>query len=608
MVGTCSLSHFKFPLNFSSPEFHDFGKCVAGNKETHLQSLNLSASAVSPRHEAETTNANVDVRDATNAGGDATTNLHDCSDSTSEKQPAALLNFECELYAFGGVPGPQYGPYLYYTCNPRTSYSPDTNKKNGNCESTTRLIVSSLEDEFYVDAGIQIPQQLATSGFAPLPSRIPNLREVLFRNHSTLSSTNVQNLSGQEMKTDSEVSSDARDGSLKSKPNFSVTNKVATKPSNVSATSKLSVSVNTTTKKASVPGHMNRRNSGVLSDDVDCQTQQMSRGKMSVSNKQNSGVNVNVVNRQQSYMEKDRAVKMKASDVNNRKKGSAMSENKRGSCLESLQLTALDDAAEKHIETYTVHKLNTQRQNLSETKLSAPTTTTFMNRRHSYSSVVQNNRSNARNVPLIKRGSASNCHSIGPEAEKSVFNSQSHIKRGTSLDRETESDVTVMCGSVKRRSMVTPSTVKHTTWRHSSLERDSMDRLTLQAQGQAKSINKMVDINKMECNRNTLRELHSVVDDVGSGSKGNNTSRIPRGGGGGGGGRSCHSSPGNSRATSPTILGCSSRFHQKTAPNSRASSPTRAEKLQQRLSVGSLSCYMGSLKLPESGTSRLPVR
>jgi hypothetical protein len=467
--------------------------------------------------------------------------------------------------------------------------------------------MNSLEDEFYVDAGIQIPQQLATSGFAPLPSRIPNLREILFRNHSTLSSTNVQNLSGKEMKTDSEVSSDARDGSLKSKPNFSATNKVATKPSNVSATSKSPVSVNTTTKKASVPGHMNRRNSGVLSGDVDCQTQQTSRGKMSVSNKQNPGVHVTVVNRQQSYMEKDRAVKMKSSDINNRKKGSGMSENKRGSCLESLQLTALDDAAEKHIETYTVHKLNTQRQNLSETKLSTPTTTTFMNRRHSYSSVVQNNRSNARNVPLIKRGAASNCHSIGPEADKSVFNSQSHIKRGTSLDRETESDVTVMCGSVKRRSMVTPSTVKHTTWRHSSLERDSMDRLTLQAQGQAKSLNRMVDINKMECNRNTPRELHSVVDDVGSGSKGNNTSRIPRGGGGGGG-RSCHSSPGNSRATSPTILGCSSRFHQKTAPNSRASSPTRAEKLQQRLSVGSLSCYMGSLKLPESGTSRLPVR
>jgi len=606
MVGTCSLSHFKFPLNFSSPESHDFGKCVAGNKETLLQSLNLSASTVSPQHKAETTNANVDMRDAANAGGDATANLHDFTDTTSEKQLADLLNIECELYTFGGMPGPQYGPCLYYTCNPRTSYSPDTNKENGNCESTTRLIVSSLEDEFYVDAGIQIPQQLATSGFTPLPSRIPNLREILFRNRSTLSSTSVQNIPEKEMKTDSEVSSDARDGSLKSKPNFCATNKVATKPSNVSTTSKSSVSVNTTTKKASVPGHMNRRNSGVLSDDIDCQTQQMSRGKMSVSNKQNPGVNVTVVNRQQSYMEKDRAVKIKSSDINNRKKGSSMTENKRGSCLERLQLTALDDAAEKHIETYAVHKLNTQRQNLSEAKLS---TTTIINRRHSYSSVVQNNRSNARDVPLTKRGAASNCHSIGPEADKSVFNSQSHIKRGTSLDRETGSDVTVICGTVKRRSMVTPSTVRHTTWRHSSLERDSLDRLTLQAQGQAKSINKMVDINKMECNRNTQRELHSLVDDVGSGNKGNYTSRIPRGGGGGGGGRSCHSSPGNSRATSPTILGySSSRFHQRTAPNSRASSPTRAEKLQQRLSVGNLSCYMGSLKLPESGTSRLPVR
>ena len=601
MVGSCSLSHFKFPLNLSSPEAHDFGKCAAGHKEIHLPTLNLSASAVSPQLKAETTKANVDMRDSANVGGDAATNLHEFNDSTSEKQPADLLNFQCELYAFGGMPGPQYGPCLYYTCNHRTSYSPDTNTENGNCESTTRLIVSSLEDEFYVDAGIQIPQQLATSGFTPLPSRIPNLREILFRNRSTLSSTNVQNISEQEMKTDSEVSSDARDGSLQSKPNFSATHKVAAKPSSVSAASKSSVSVNTTTKKASVPGHMNRRNSGVLSDTVDCQTQQTSRGKMNVSYKQNPGVNITVVNRQQNYMEKDKAVKIKSSDINSRKKGSGMSENKKGSCVERLQVTALDDGAEKHNETYTVHKLNTRSQNLSEAKLS---TTTFTNRRHSYSSVVQNNRSNGRDVALIKRGAASNCHSIGPEADKSVFNSQSHIKRGTSLDREPGSDVTV-----KRRSMVTPSAVKHTAWRHSSLERDSMDRLTLQTQGQAKSINKMVDVNKMECSRNTQRELHSLVDDVGSGSKGSNTSRIPRGGGGGGGGRSCHSSPGNSRASSPTFLGCSnSRLHQRTAPNSRASSPTRAEKLQQRLSVGSLSYYLGSMKLPESGTSRLPVR
>jgi hypothetical protein len=30
--------------------------------------------------------------------------------------------------------------------------------------------------------------------------------------------------------------------------------------------------------------------------------------------------------------------------------------------------------------------------------------------------------------------------------------------------------------------------------------------------------------------------------------------------------------------------------------------------LQQRLSVGSLSCHLGTLKVAEPGTSRLPVR
>lgn len=592
----CSHSHFQFPPNFSSPEDHDFAKCTAENKEMRLHTLHLSSSGVLSQLKAETTNpnSNVDIRAVNNARGDTTTNLHDFSDSTSDAHPADLLNFECKLYAFGGMPGPQYGPCLYHT-----SYSLDTNNKVGNCESAKRLIVSSLEDEFYVDAGIQIPQQLATSGFTPLPSRIPNVREILFRNCSTLSDTDLQ----KEVKTDCEVSSDARDSSLKSQPNFGAAYKVSTRTSNVSAASKSPIPVNATKKKASLLGNMNRRNSGIFSDEVDSQTHHSPRGKLIITNKQKQSLSSTVANRQQSYTEKDKAVKVKTIDINKRKKVSGTSENHTESCLERLQITASDDSAEKCNETHTVRKSNVQSQNLSEAKLSA---TNVTNRRHSYISVMQN-QSNATDILLTKRSAASNCHSTGTEAHKSVVNSQSHIKRGISLDRETVTNVTVSGGTVKRRSMVTPSTVKRTVWRHSSLERDSMDRLTVQAHVQAKSVNRMVDINKMECSRNTQRELHSVVDDVGSGSKGNSTSRIPRGGGGG---TSCHSSPGNSRSTSPTILasGSSSRLHHRTAPNSRASSPTGAEKLKQRLSVGSLSCYLGTLKLAEPGTSRLPVR
>jgi hypothetical protein len=321
-------------------------------------------------------------------------------------------------------------------------------------------------------------------------------------------------------------------------------------------------------------------------------------------------------------MEGDKVVNIKPSDVTEEKKDSGMPENKRHSYLDRLQASASEDV-ETCNETFTVKKLNTRVQSLGESKLSVATVT---NRRHSYNSVVQSNRGDT-DVLMIKRGAASNRHSIGPETRKSAFNSQTQVKRGVSLDRETGTDAAVIGSTVKVRSAVTPSAVKHTVRRHSSLEIDDMDRLTVQGRVQGKrlenkfrstsvqkelmctstdgkTVTKMIDVSKVECRRSVQRELQSL-DDVGPTSKGNHSSKIPRGGG-----TSCHSSPGNSRASSPTVLVCgsSNRLRQRTAPNSRASSPTGGDKLQQRLSLGSFSCYMSNLKLAEPATSRLPVR
>jgi hypothetical protein len=428
---------------------------------------------------------------------------------------------------------------------------------------------------------------------------------MLFKKSSTSIDTNLQNISKsasqKEMKTECKASPESGNGSPATKPN-STTHKT----NNVSAVSKPSVSINVTTKKTFIPSNINRRNSGVFSGKVDYQTQQTAKGKLSLTNKQRPRVNAITTNRRHSYMEGDKVVKIKSGDISEGKKDSSMS--RRHSYLEQL---ASDDGVEKNIENFTVKKLNTRSQTLSEAKLS---TSTVTNRRHSCSSGVQNNRGDTE-VPAIKRGAASNRHSTGSETHKSILNSQSQIKRGMSLDRETGTDITAIGSTVKRRSMIIPSSVKHAVRQRSSLERDDIDMLRVQEKTVG---NKFLCSNMMftsadgktvvnetaECNRHTQRDVHSL-DSVGITSKGNHTSKIPRGGG-----TSCHSSPGNSRAASPTILVCgsSSRLRQRTAPNSRASSPTGAEKLQQRLSVGSLSCYMGSLKLLEPGSSRLPVR
>ncbi|KDR15998.1 Serine/threonine-protein phosphatase 4 regulatory subunit 4 [Zootermopsis nevadensis] len=460
--------------------------------------------------------------------------------------------------------------------------------------------VNSLEDEFYVDAGIRIPQQLTTSDFTPLPSRIPNLRDILFKKNRTVIDTNLQNISQsasqKEMKTEYMASPESGNRSPETKPNFSTMHKT----NNVSTTSKSSLSVNITTKKTFIPSNINRRNSGVFSGKVDYQTQQTAKGKLNLTNKQKPGGSFTTTNRRHSYMEGDKVVKIKSSDVSEGKKDFSVSEKRRHSYLEQI---ATDDGVEQNIGNFTVKKLNT----LSETKSSVNSVT---DRRHSYNSGVQNNRVDIE-VPFLKRGAASNRHSIGSETRKSILHSQSQIKRGLSLDRGTGTDVTVVGSAVKRQSMVVPSTVTHAMRRHSSLERDDINTLRVKEKivgnkflsssmifasaGGKTAVNETA-----EYNRHTQRDIHSM-DNVGAISKGNYTSKIPRGGG---------TSPGNSRAASPTVLVCgsNSRLRQRTAPNSRASSPTGAEKLQQGLSVGSLTCSMGNLKLAEPGTSRLPVR
>jgi hypothetical protein len=636
MVGCCSASRFEFPQN-PSPAKH-FCECVAGIEDTHLDRLsllqeNLTAPTDLPHLKAEACNPNgnngnsaIHTREVYNTAGNETSNMHDFNCSNSDNQPADMLKFEYKVYGVGGVPDLQTRHWQYHKLNPSMNCSLAANHETGNCESGTRFIVSSLEDEFYVDAGIQIPQQLTSSDFTPLPSRIPNVREILFRNKSTSISTNSQNISQSvlqmEVKTEHKASPESGNFSLEPKPNFSEAHKIVTKASSMSAASKTSVSLNIMTKKTSIPSNVSKRNSGVFGGKVDCQAQQTSRGKLSCANKQKAAGNVTATNRRHSYMEGDKAVTIKSGDIAEEKKDSSMPENRRHSYLDRLQASASDGAA-KCNETFTVKKLNTQGQNLSQPKLSVATVT---NRRHSYNSVVQSNRGDA-DVLMIKRGAASNRHSIGPETRKSAFNSQTQIKRGTSLDRETGTDAAVIGSTVKVRSVITPSAVKHTVRRHSSLEIDDMDRLTVQGRVQGKrvenkflstsvqkelictsadgkTVNKMIDISKAECRRSTQRELQSL-DDVGPTSKGNHSSKIPRGGG-----TSCHSSPGNSRASSPTVLVCgsSSRLRQRTAPNSRASSPTGLDKLQQRLSLGSLNCYMSNMKLAEPGTSRLPVR
>jgi hypothetical protein len=581
IMGRCSASHFEFPQNLSSAK--DFCGYTAGIEDTHLDCLsllqtNLTASNL-PHLKAEASNPNdsaIQSQEVYNTAGVDTSNMHDSNCSTSDNQLADMLKFEYEAYPLGSVPDLQYHKF-----NPGINCNLATNHETGNCESGTRFIVSSLEDEFYVDAGIQIPQQLATSDFTPLPStisRIPNVREILFKNKSTSISTNSQNISQsvlqKEVKTEHKASPELGNFSLESKPNFSETHRIVTRTGNISAVPKSSVSLNVTIKKTSVPSNISKHSSGVFSGKVDCQAQQTSRGKPSSANKQKPAGNVTAANRRHSYMEGDKLVKIKSSDVTEEKKDSGLPEN----------------------------------------------------RRHSYNPVVQSNRADT-DIPLIKRGAASNRHSFGPETRKSAFISPSQIKRGTSLDRETGTDTAFISSTVKRRNIITSSAMKHTVRRHSSLEIDDMDRLTVQRRVQGKrtenkflstsvqkelictstdgkTVNKIIDISKTECSRSAQRELQPL-DDARPTSKGNHSSKIPRGGG-----TSCHSSPGNSRASSPTILMCgsSSRLRQRTAPNSRASSPTGGDKLQQRLSLGSLNCYMSSLKLAEPGTSRLPVR
>ncbi|XP_021926333.1 serine/threonine-protein phosphatase 4 regulatory subunit 4-like isoform X3 [Zootermopsis nevadensis] len=580
-VGCCSHSRFGLPQSILSTKDNDFCRCLAGNKEMNLHTLrllqeNLFASASLPQLRAETNNLNEDsaihLRDCLHIGRQETTNMHD-------KWPA-----ECKVCAL----------------NHESSYTLATNHAIGSSESSTRFIVSSLEDEFYVDAGIRIPQQLTTSDFTPLPSRIPNLRDILFKKNRTVIDTNLQNISQsasqKEMKTEYMASPESGNRSPETKPNFSTMHKT----NNVSTTSKSSLSVNITTKKTFIPSNINRRNSGVFSGKVDYQTQQTAKGKLNLTNKQKPGGSFTTTNRRHSYMEGDKVVKIKSSDVSEGKKDFSVSEKRRHSYLEQI---ATDDGVEQNIGNFTVKKLNT----LSETKSSVNSVT---DRRHSYNSGVQNNRVDIE-VPFLKRGAASNRHSIGSETRKSILHSQSQIKRGLSLDRGTGTDVTVVGSAVKRQSMVVPSTVTHAMRRHSSLERDDINTLRVKEKivgnkflsssmifasaGGKTAVNETA-----EYNRHTQRDIHSM-DNVGAISKGNYTSKIPRGGG---------TSPGNSRAASPTVLVCgsNSRLRQRTAPNSRASSPTGAEKLQQGLSVGSLTCSMGNLKLAEPGTSRLPVR
>ncbi|KAJ9591473.1 hypothetical protein L9F63_001959, partial [Diploptera punctata] len=464
-----------------------------------------------------------------------------------------------------------------------------TNHAISDCGSATRFIVSSLEDEFYVDAGIRIPQQLASSDLSPLPSRIPNLREILFKNRNISSPTNITCENASHSVPQNESQSESKDTKTEN-VNIDSSHKMNIKTSVSTTVSKSPGPVSMTTKKSFIPSNVNKRNSGVFSTKADIHSQQhTTKNKLTVTSKPKSIVNSS--NRRHSYMEGDKVIKVKPSDVLDGKKGCVTSENRRHSYLE--------DSGDQFMGKKGVVRC----QNLSETKIS---TTAVSNRRHSYNPSVQGtgNRCDTE-VPVLRRGAVANRHSIGPESRKSIG---SHVqpKRGTSLDRETGTEVTVG-NVVKRRSMIATSTVKHSVRRHSSLERDDMDRMGVRTRVQGKrvenkflstnvqkelmlyssdrkTISENINVHKTEFSRSPQREFRSLDDVVTC--KGNRASKIPRGGG-----TSCHSSPGNSRASSPTIMICgsSSRLRQRTAPNSRSFQSNRPPRnFRQRPTSGEL--------------------
>ena len=597
MIGCCPHSHLEFP-------HHSPSGCECG--DMHLQALSLlQENLLSPAELSQLKaddECTIHLRDMYEGGGD----MHGFGDGIPDHSD--FLQLEYKVYALGGMPNPHHMHWQYHRFHPSINHH-----AINDCDSGTRFIVSSLEDEFYVDAGIRIPQQLASSDLSPLPSRIPNLREILFKNRNISNPTNVTSENMPHSIPKNEPRSESKNMET-GNSNIDSIHKINTKTSTATSASKSPSSV---TKKSFIPSNINKRNSGIFSARTDIQSQQqVPKSKLTISSKSKSLVNSSATNRRHSYMEGDKVMKVKPSDTSDGKKG----ENRRHSYLERIQVSTSEDGREKS-DQFTAKKVTVRGQNLNETKLSL---NTISNRRHSYNPSIQGSRCDSE-VPVLRRGASSNRHSVGPETRKSI-GSQVQPKRGTSLDRETGNEVTVG-NIVKRRSMIATSTVKHTVRRHSSLERDDMDRMSVRSRVQGKRVeNKFLSTNvqkelmmysadrktandnmklhKTEFTRSPQREFRSL-DDVGD-CKGSRATKIPHGGGG----TSCHSSPGNSRASSPTIMICSSnnRLRQRTAPNSRASSPTGGDKLQQRLSLGSLNSYMGSLKIAEPGTSRLPVR
>ncbi|XP_068083242.1 uncharacterized protein [Anabrus simplex] len=533
------------------------------------------------------------------------------------------------------------------------------------------FIVSSLEDEFYVDAGIRIPQELAASDLPPFPSRIPNLREILFRNRSASDSA-IGHVNPQTQKISVTVSVDDMKESPDSLSNAPVTpesklkySSIPKKPINNGASERTANSPGKlSSQTSSVPklliqNSVLRRHSGMYSAGSS-----NLKGKGSLSEQKQKDATV-IANRRHSYMDGEKVTKGtglsgKCNEIPVLRKGSYTGGNRRHSYIER---TSSNDT-EKNNQSSSARK--------SLGSVSCNKRLSYIDREQS--GIPSNMRNNTET--FLRKGSSTTRNFSDSESKtldaaskrRSLIFTRPHNvtkdnQRVSSLDRgcETEtkdSDDRKNNLKVSETPLHPQSLALENKRRHSSLERDDLERLKNTGHGKSCS-NKNHAQSKVLCSSmdqlisskerasqkseeelssggmNIINNEHrssenvcvfkndlslktdkdspefSVTDENLEMSllrKGNRLSfsKIPRGV------ASCHSSPGSSRASSPTGVpfhGNATRVRQRTAPNSRASSPTSSSgrKGPQRLSLGSLNSYMSNLKLADTA-SRLPVR
>ncbi|GLG97256.1 Protein piwi [Gryllus bimaculatus] len=575
-------------------------------------------------------------------------------------------------------------------------------------------------DEFYVDAGIRIPQQLAASGDLPtFPSRIPNLREILFKNHSmnghsgnsnthyitamattpktslivpsnileeekfSMTSASPTLLSSSSSSPSSSSSSAATTASFPQSTASAAVASSSSSSASVSSTlvpSSMSQTFNSSTNKAGTSEPKMRIKQNISSGVVDRNATVKNTGQsgniipkgsvLSSSTRQNTDTYLcnkvdhsrpsssksrlgtieskqkdsSVVSRRHSYMDGDKAIKtsvlISKTDNPSARKGGINSGNRRHSYIEKASI----DEGKNNKSAFVV-----KRSYLGTTNA---TRYSYMEMEHSTGGSKLKSDVTLRKTAIPSRRSDNeNRNSEGPNKRRSlIYMPQQNNSRINSFERRSEFEINA--GVEDRQSSQIPkhpqSLAVESKRRHSSLERDDLEKLKTPSYEQShknssvhvrslraslESINspKSLEFEKktqapynMNTNNvdkvNLRKEGKPVEEKVGYSTSDENLdlmirkrnrlslSKIPRGP------ASCHSSPGGSRASSPTNSFSNGivRTRQRTAPNSRSTSPTGGistsgnVRRTQRLSLGSLNSYMSNLKLNES-SSRLPI-